>query len=64
MLKAYTRRLELVSLKVIYRNSLVLYLPSVKPVLSNHSKIDKTKILMSNGSLMKVESIADYSAIL
>ena len=26
-----------------------------------HSKIDKTKILMSNGSLMKVESIAECS---
>ena len=26
----------------------------VKPVLSGHSKIDKTKILMTNG-LMKVE---------
>ena len=31
---------------------------TVKPVLSGHSKIDKTKILMINGSLMKVESIA------
>ena len=30
----------------------------VKPVLSDHSKIDKTKILMTNCSLMKVESIA------
>ena len=29
---------------------------TVKPVLSGHSKIDKT-----NGSLMKVESIADSS---
>ena len=30
-----------------------------KPVYNNHSKIDKTKILMTNGSLLKVESIAD-----
>ena len=30
-----------------------------KPVLSGHSKIDKTKILKTNGSLMKVESIAE-----
>ena len=30
---------------------------TVKPVLKGHSKIDKTKILMTNGSLMKVESI-------
>ena len=36
---------------------------TVKPVLSSHSKIyiDKTKILMTNGSLMKVESIAECS---
>ena len=34
-------------------------LHTVKPVLSGHSKIDKTKILMTNGSLMKVESIAE-----
>ena len=34
---------------------------TVKPVLIGHSKIDKTKILMTNGSLMKVESIAECS---
>ena len=34
---------------------------TVKPVLSSHSKIDKTKILMTNGSLMKVESITECS---
>ena len=28
---------------------------TVKPVLSGHSKIDRTKILMTNGSLMKVK---------
>ena len=31
------------------------------PVLSGHSKIDKTKILMATGSSMKVESIAECS---
>ena len=31
---------------------------TVKPVLSGHSKIDITKVLKLNGSLMKVESIA------
>ena len=30
---------------------------TVKPVLSSHSKIDKTKILMTNGSLMKVVEV-------
>ena len=34
---------------------------TVKPVLSGHSKIDKTKVLKTNGSLMEVESIADCS---
>ena len=32
-----------------------------KPVLSGHLKIDKTKVLMENGSLMEVESIAECS---
>ena len=32
---------------------------AVKPVLSSHSKADKTYVLMENGSLMKVKSIAD-----
>ena len=36
-----------------------MYTHTVKPVLSGHSKIDKTKTLMTNGSLMKVESIAE-----
>ena len=34
---------------------------TVKPALSGHSKIDKTKALKTNGSLMKVESIAECS---
>ena len=34
---------------------------TVKPVLCGHSKIDKTKTLMTNSSLMKVESIAECS---
>ena len=35
---------------------------TVNPVLSGHSKIDTTKILMINGSLKKVESIAECSS--
>ena len=31
----------------------------VKPVLSGHSKKDKTKVLMANGSLRNVKSIAE-----
>ena len=34
---------------------------TVNPVLSGHSKIDKTKILMTNSSLMKVENIVECS---
>ena len=34
---------------------------TVKPVLSNHSKIDKTKVLNTNCRLMKGESIAECS---
>ena len=34
---------------------------TVKPVLRGHSKIDKTKVLKTNGSLMKVVSIAECS---
>ena len=34
---------------------------TVKPVLSDHSKIDKARMLMINGTLMKVESIAECS---
>ena len=34
---------------------------TVKPVLNGHSKIDITKNLMTNGSLMKVGSIAECS---
>ena len=34
---------------------------AVKHVLSGHLKIDKTKVLVENGSLMKVKSIAECS---
>ena len=34
---------------------------TLNPVLSGHSKIDKAKVLKTNGSLMKVESIAECS---
>ena len=37
---------------------------TVKPDLGEHSKIDKTKILTTNGSLMKVEIIAECWSIL
>ena len=47
--------------KIIAECSSGAFCNTVKPVLSGHSKIDKTKILMTIGSLMKVESIAECS---
>ena len=35
------------------------FLNTVKPVLAASQNIDEKKILMTNGSLMKVESIAE-----
>ena len=34
---------------------------TVEPVISGHPKINKTNVLKTNGSLMKVESIAECS---
>ena len=34
---------------------------TVKPVLSDDSKLDETKILVTNDSLMKVKNIAECS---
>ena len=42
-------------------NSIIANTSTVKPVLSGHLKIDKTKVLKTNGSLMKVKSIAECS---
>ena len=38
---------------------MLVFLCIVKPVLSDQLKTDKTKVLIENGSLMKVESIAE-----
>ena len=46
------------SMKRSYKQ-MQLRIITVKPVLSGHSKNDKAKILMTNGSLMKVGSIAE-----
>ena len=45
--------------KTIFRD-----LGTVKHVLSGNSKIDKTKVLKANGSLMKVENIAHSEILL
>ena len=39
---------------------MILFTITVKTVLGGHSKIGKTKILITNGSLMMVESIAKF----
>ena len=45
----------------LYTWTKYLKINTVKPVLSGHLKIDKTMVLKTNGSLMKVESIAECS---
>ena len=47
------------SLQTLQNRKFMLVVNTVKLVLSSHSKKDKTKILITNGSLMKVESIAE-----
>ena len=39
----------------------LLFIATVKPVLSGHLKIDQSKVLKTNGRLLKVESIAECS---
>ena len=34
---------------------------TVKPVKNGHLKMDKTNVLTTNGSLMKIQSIAEHS---
>ena len=34
----------------------ITYIATVEPVLSGHSKLDKTNVCKTNGSLMQVES--------
>ena len=49
--------------RVCASDKYVLWHNTVKPVLCGHSKIDKTKILMTNFSLMMAESIAECSLL-
>ena len=49
------------TVKIIRLYYIVKWLNTVKPVFSDHSKIDKTKVLKANYSLIKVESIAECS---
>ena len=46
---------------VSYKTSRHKLFITVKPVLKGHSYLDKTKVFKTNGSLMKVESIAECS---
>ena len=43
------------------RCSKILNTTLKNPVLNDHSEMDKTKVLMTNGGLMRVESIAECS---
>ena len=46
---------------LIIKTKIHLQKCTVKPVLNGHTQIDKTKILKTNGSIMKVKSIAECS---
>ena len=54
------RTVSILELKTIV-NCINKALHAVKPMQIGHPKIDKIKILMINGSLMKVKSIAECS---
>ena len=43
----------------VLRSACGAFIYTVKSVFSGHTKKDKTKILMTYGSLMKIESITD-----
>ena len=58
------REVKIVSASILGSDSVLvgsLFVTTVKPVLRCHFKIDNTKVLIQNGSLMKVESIAKCS---
>ena len=58
----HTKIIEMSCSKLFfYWDELLLKSYTVKPVLSGHLNIDKTKVLMQNGSLMKIKSIAECS---
>ena len=41
--------------------SVFLFKLHLRPVLNGHSKIDKTKVFKTDGSLVQLVSIAEYS---
>ena len=47
-------------LLLVWSNFSTALKAAVKPVLSDHLKRDKIKLLMENGSLMTAESIAEF----
>ena len=44
-----------------HKEKWLVFTYTVKPVLSGHSKIEKTEVLKTSGSLMEVESISECS---
>ena len=48
-------------LRIVIFLSVNSHRSTVKPAINGHLKIDKTKVLIENGSLMKVKSIAECS---
>ena len=47
--------------KIVPKLLILIIQTTVKPVLSGHSKIDKTQVFKTDGSLMQVESTAECS---
>ena len=54
-------RIRYYSILILINRTIIRKRATVKPVLSDHSTLDKTRVLKTNGSLMKVESIAECS---
>ena len=59
--KCYNVKRILISFNCFSEYTFVSIRRTVKPVFSGLSKIDKTKVLKTNGSLMKVERISECS---
>ena len=57
MKKTYAKRFKKISIKLYEELRSQDTSCTVKPVLSRHSKIDKTKVFKTNDSLMNVKSI-------
>ena len=56
--------IQMGKLRQRFKSDGVLVAVTVKPVLSGHSKIDKTKIFMTNGSCLKKKTKNWFSRLI